>query len=152
MQFYLTDIKIHDNPFLNPDEPLSICEVQKQEYQSARYFYEPRYHIGKNNKDYKGAIEACAALKDSEDVQTCFRGIGSTSMKLHLKDPPFTNKVCQEMPSRQGMESCYSGAASYYTIHIGSTKNADPICEAFELEFQTTCHKTIEASKGFFLD
>jgi len=151
MQSFATEVSIHKNPYLNPEDTLSPCSEQEPLFKSACYFYSPRYYLRLHPGRYGKSLRVCMGA-EPDYVAQCVRGVGSVAMKQNINNIPLVEGLCSELTEEEHQYACVSGMSSYYVIHTGSLEEAYALCSQLKTDFATVCEDTVAASAGFFMD
>ena len=127
---------------LNSENPYEPCNtIVPEKFRKSCYYEMPQWWNQVFNFDYSKVGELCAGIPDAEQSKSCFLGAGNVAAPSSQYNVAQTIKLCDLMPSEEGVLLCRSGASWSFFAEPTARNLSPELCKGLGPEVESQCAK-----------
>lgn len=124
----------------------SPCLKLDEKFQNSCSFEQVQWWQSVFGADYKKIGTLCNDIKKEDNREWCFLGVGNfaaPSTNYSIED---TKKICNEMPSMDGVKFCREGSSWIFLSNDQKKEDALELCKGLGGAFEETCIRKIKSN------
>lgn len=131
---------------LENSNPYSPCLELNEKFQNSCYFEQVQWWQSVLGKDYKKIGTLCNNINKKDNQEWCFLGVGNFAAPSTDYDIEDVKKMCDEMPSLDGIKFCREGASWIFLSKDQKKKDALELCKGLGSTFEEACTRKVKSN------